>query len=167
MSKRQTILCLVWISILSLLLSSCATQPQGPSFYEESEAMRKRWLAQLEITIGTHISTLIDIWGKPEKSGKPGAYEYRWSSRKEFSSGGYYVEGRTEQRIYNKYGRFKGTIETPTKDYVAPVTDVAWCKLRINTDKEWITHVGVESGFGDTITPYKDGSICYRHFPFP
>ena len=157
---------LVSISLF-LLLSVYACAPHAPSFYETSEAQRKQWLAQLDGTIGADISTLIGFWGEPEKPGKSGAYEYLWSKRKEFSSGGYYVAGSMSQRLYDRYGYFRGTIETPTKEYVEPVKSVAWCNILINTDKSGIiTQVSVEDGFDDRITAYK-GDNCNSYFPFP
>jgi len=125
------------------------------------EADTDQWVRTFEGTTGTHISKLVDIWGKPERTGKPGAYEYLWSKRVEFSSGGYSLpDGHTEQRVYDKHGRFKGTIETPKERYVPTTTEIGWCNIRIGTGKDGIiTNASYDDGM--------EGIRCKRYFPFP
>ena len=171
---------LLSVSVL-LLLCSCAPQDKGPSSYELSEIKRKHWLEQFSGIPGIHISRLIDIWGeskkseKPEdyklgeiitsleKSEKPEGYEYRWSSYFEGQFGGGYVTGSITQRIYDKHGYSKGTIETPTQYYVEPETIISWCDILINTNTNGIiTHVSYDSN-----RKYIEGGVCDLHFPFP
>ena len=158
---------LILVSILSLLACACARpqvkpDPMRGSWLRTIETEKKQWGEMLNGTIGTHISKLIDIWGEPERYGKPDAYEYSWAKHIQSKSGGYYrSDGYTTQRVYDEYGSFKGTIETPKEHYVPVSTYTFWCNIRINTDKcGIITHVR----YDDTSN---DGGICRDDFPFP
>jgi hypothetical protein len=159
---------------------------------EELERLINKWVETLEGTIGTHIRTLIAIWGETKKSEKDGArviptseiyeyqrskqpegYEHHWSWRKESHWGGHsYVEmHKQEQRIYDEYGYFKGTIETevPVTRYMEPYTQTNNCDIRVNTDKNGIiTHIDyVEHSPVSIPRIFRDGSLCSYYFLFP
>jgi len=170
------------ISVLALLLCSCAgdferlrykSDPNAQLRREQlarereakriqEEADRKQWVETFEGTITTHGNKLIDIWGVPEMSRGPGgSFVYRWSKRQESHSGGYSVpDGKTEQRLYDKDGKFTGTIDTPKERYVPPSAEVRWCEIRVMTNaKGIITHVNYD---GDDLP-----DRCRAYFPFP
>jgi hypothetical protein len=135
---------LVFVSILLLLASACALpkiklDPTRGSLLSATEDEIEQWDKALKCAIGIHINKLIDIWGKPEISGKPGDYEYYWPKREEFSTSGNSVPGAPGSK------------------------EIAWCDIRINTDKDGII---TDTSYDDGMLHMK-GIRCMRYFPFP
>ena len=108
---------LICISLLSLLLCSCA----GIS-----------WENNLKSRVGMNVMTLILNWGVPDE--KIGNYEYRWSKSKRTSGGDYYYTITTKQNIYDAKGDIVGSYDAPEQRYAEPYTRVEKCEVSVMID---------------------------------